>query len=133
METIATTLVPGRDTLRADSATAPSRPVFNPQHRTIHRIVEEQVKRRPEAVAVICDGIKLTYHELNERANQVAHHLQKVGVGPEKLVGVYMERTERTVVAILGILKAGGCYVPIDLVYPQDRVEFILKDSNALA
>ena len=99
----------------------------------IHSIVESQAEQRPHAIAVVCDSERLSYSELNARANQLAHRLRKEGVGPETMVGVYMERGVRTIVAILGILKAGGCYVPIDLQYPKDRVAFILENSGAKA
>lgn len=110
--------------------------LFSPlQGRTdvIHSLVECQAELRPDAIAVVCDSEKLTYRELNARANQVAHRLQKAGVGPEAMVGIYMERSVRTIVGILGILKAGGVYVPIDLAYPKDRVAFILENSGAQA
>ena len=98
---------------------------------SIQEAVERQASERPDALAVVAGEEKLTYAELNARANQLAHLLRSMGVRKEGFVGVYMERTARTVVAILGILKAGGCYVPIDLVYPKERAEFILRDSEA--
>src|SRR5690242_10955288 len=76
----------------------------------VHAIVEAQAQQRPHAIAVVCDGERLSYAELNGRANQVAHRLRREGVGPETMVGIYMERGLRTIVGILGILKAGGCY-----------------------
>lgn len=100
---------------------------------SIQSMVEEQARSRPEAVAVVCDGEQLTYRELNARANQVASLLRKSGVQRNSLVGVFMERSVRTVVAILGILKAGGAYLPIDLVYPDERVAFMLEDSKSAA
>ena len=72
----------------------------------------------------------LTYHELNRRANQVAHHLRALGVGPEVLVGLCMERSLEMVVGLLGILKAGGAYVPLDPTYPQERLAFMLEDAQ---
>jgi len=102
-----------------------------PRGRCVHELFEEQVERRPDAVAVVMGEEQFTYRELNERANQVAHHLQQLGVGPEVLVGVYLERSLEMVVGILGILKAGGAYVPLDLAYPKDRVGFMLQDSGA--
>ncbi|HEY6229611.1 MAG TPA: amino acid adenylation domain-containing protein, partial [Verrucomicrobiae bacterium] len=99
----------------------------------IQSVVESQAQLRPHAIAVVCDSDRLSYAELNARANQLAHRLHREGVGPETMVGVYMERGVRTIVALLGILKSGGCYVPIDLQYPKDRVAFILKNSGAKA
>ncbi|HTG43781.1 MAG TPA: AMP-binding protein, partial [Verrucomicrobiae bacterium] len=98
---------------------------------SIHHLVEHQAVARPDAIAVACGDEKLSYAELNTRANQVAHQLQQLGVQKESLVGIYMDRTVRTVAAILGVLKAGGCYVPVDLIYPRERAEFILNDSGA--
>src|SRR5215212_605831 len=86
--------------------------------RCIHELFEEQVARTPEAVAVVYEAEQLSYRELNERANQLAHHLRGLGVGPEVLVGICMERSLEMVVGLLGILKAGGAYVPLDPSYP---------------
>ena len=97
---------------------------------TIHEIVQAQVKLRGDEIAVSCGDEKLTYRELEQRAAQLAHRLQKLGVQPESLVGIFMDRSIRTVVAILGVLKAGGAYLPIDLVYPDERVDYILKEGT---
>ena len=86
--------------------------------------------RTPDAVAVVCEEQALTYQELNIRANQLAHHLQALGVGPEVLVGIYVERSLEMVVGLLGIIKAGGAYVPLDPAYPQERLAFILQDAQ---
>jgi amino acid adenylation domain-containing protein len=101
-----------------------------PMDRCIHRLFEAQVEQTPEAVAVVFEDSQLTYRELNQRANQLAHHLQQFGVGPEVLVGLCIERSLEMVVGILGILKAGGAYVPLDPAYPQDRLAFILQDAQ---
>lgn len=103
------------------------------QARSIAELVAEQAQRRPDALAVACESEQLTYRELNERSNQAAWLLREQGAGPESLVGVFMDRTVRTVVAILGVLKAGAAYLPIDLAYPDDRVAFMLRDSAAVA
>ena len=100
-----------------------------PQESTIHQLFEEQVLRTPDAVAVVYDNKQLTYQELNEKANQLAHHLQALGVGPEVLVGISMERSLEMVIGLLGILKSGGAYVPLDPDYPQERFSFMLEDS----
>ena len=105
----------------------------NPKSKTeqcIHQVFEAQVERTPNAVAVVFEDEQLTYRQLNCRANQVAHHLQKLGVGPEVLVGICMERSLEMVVGILAILKAGGAYVPLDPTYPQERLAFMLEDSQ---
>ncbi|MBD2726429.1 amino acid adenylation domain-containing protein [Nostoc sp. FACHB-892] len=101
-----------------------------PQDKCIHQLFEEQVKRNPDAVAVVFGNQQLTYRELNTRANQLAHYLQKLGVEPEKLVGLCLERSIDMIVGLLGILKAGGAYVPIDPTYPQERLAFMLSDSQ---
>ncbi|BAY29639.1 amino acid adenylation domain protein [Nostoc carneum NIES-2107] len=97
---------------------------------SIHQLVEFQVSQTPDAVAVIFQNEQLTYRELNQKANQLAHHLRTLGVKPETLVGVCIERSLEMVVALLGILKAGGAYIPLDPTYPQDRLEFMLEDSQ---
>jgi non-ribosomal peptide synthetase component F len=101
-----------------------------PMDRSIHQLFEAQVKRTPDAAAVIFEDVQLNYRELNQRANQLAHHLRKFGVGPEALVGLCIERSLEMVVGILGILKAGGAYVPLDPDYPQDRLAFIMQDAQ---
>jgi amino acid adenylation domain-containing protein len=101
-----------------------------PQDRCLHELFEAQVERTPEAVALAFDSEQLTFRELNRRANQLAHHLQRLGVGPEVLVGVCMERSLEMVIALYGILKAGGAYVPLDPEYPADRVAFMLEDAQ---
>jgi amino acid adenylation domain-containing protein len=100
------------------------------QDSCIDQLFENQVARTPDAVAVVFEDQHLTYQELNMRANQLAHYLQVMGVGPEVLVGIYVERSLEMVVGLLGILKAGGAYVPLDPVYPQERLTFILHDAQ---
>jgi amino acid adenylation domain-containing protein len=99
----------------------------------LHKLFEEQAARTPEAVAVetIDGGVRLTYAELDGRANHLARHLQGLGVGPDVRVGLAVERTPEMLVGMLGILKAGGAYVPLDPAYPQDRRDFMLADSGA--
>ena len=101
-----------------------------PQAQCIHQLFEEQVERSPTPVAVIFENKQLTYRELNSRSNQLAHHLQKLGVGPEVLVGICVERSVEMIVGLLGILKAGGTYVPLDPSYPQERLSFMLEDAQ---
>jgi amino acid adenylation domain-containing protein len=101
-----------------------------PQQQGLHQMFESQVERTPEAVAVVCEGQRLTYRELNQRANQLAHYLRTLGVGPEVLVGICVERSLDMVVGILGILKAGGAYVPLDPIYPKERLAFMLNDAQ---
>lgn len=96
----------------------------------IHQLFEEQVKRTPDAVALMFENQQLTYRELNARANQLAHYLQGLGVGPEILVGICLERSLEMLVGMLGTLKAGGAYVPMDPAYPQERLEFMLSDTQ---
>ncbi|MFB2880052.1 non-ribosomal peptide synthase/polyketide synthase, partial [Floridanema aerugineum] len=96
----------------------------------IHQLFEQQVEKTPDAVAVVFDFQQLTYRELNERSNQLAHYLRSLGVGADVLVGICVERSIEMVVGILGIIKAGGAYVPIDPTYPQDRLSFMLSDTG---
>jgi amino acid adenylation domain-containing protein len=102
-----------------------------PRERCIHHLFEAQVEQTPDAVAVVFEKQSLTYRELNVRANQLAHHLSKCGVGPEALVAICMERSLEMVVGVLAILKAGGAYVPIDPIYPKERQAFMLEDINS--
>ena len=96
----------------------------------LHRLVEAQAARTPSAVALTFDGFHLTYEQLNRRANQLAHRLRSLGLGPESLAGVLMERSFEMVVALLGILKAGAAYVPLDPGYPPARLAFMLDDAR---
>ncbi len=107
------------------------REVPYPKDRCLHQLVEEQVERTPEATAVVFKDRQLTYRELNERANQLARYLQELGVGPDKLVAIWVERSLEMVVGLLGILKAGGAYVPLDPEYPGERLSFMLRDASA--
>ena len=100
-----------------------------PQDKCIHQLFEEQVELTPDAVALVFEGTQLTYRELNARANQLAHYLLSLGVEPEVLVGICVERSLEMVVGLLGILKAGGAYVPLDPAYPSERLAFMLEDS----
>lgn len=96
----------------------------------LHQLIEQRAVRTPDQVALVFEGQKLTYGELNSRANQLAHHLTGLGVGPDVLVGVYVPRSVEMVVGILGILKAGGAYVPIDPSYPSARIALVIEDSH---
>jgi aspartate racemase len=96
----------------------------------LHQLIEEQAVCTPDQVALAFEGQKLTYAELNRRANQLAHHLTGLGVGPDVLVGVYLPRSTEMVIGILGILKAGGAYVPIDPSYPSARIALVIEDSH---
>src|ERR1041385_5374802 len=98
----------------------------------LHQLIEAQVEQTPDAVAVIYEDDEFTYGELNERANQLAHHLRGSGVGPEVLVGVCLERSVEMVVSLLAVLKAGGAYVPLDPAYPNERLSYMLTDVSVL-
>ncbi|MEP6501667.1 amino acid adenylation domain-containing protein [Microcoleus vaginatus] len=100
-----------------------------PQNLCIHQLFEAQVEQTPDAVAVIFKEEQLTYRELNAKANQLARHLQALGVKPETLVAICVERSLEMIVGLLGILKAGGAYVPLDAAYPSERLVFMLEDS----
>ncbi|MBE9004885.1 amino acid adenylation domain-containing protein [Fortiea sp. LEGE XX443] len=101
-----------------------------PQDKCIHQLFEAQVEKTPDAVAVVFENQQLTYRELNQQANQLAHYLQKLGVGPEALVGICVERSLEMLVGLLGILKAGGAYVPLDPNYPSKRLAWMIEDSQ---
>ena len=101
-----------------------------PKEKCIHQLFEEQVERTPNKVAVVFEEAELTYRQLNEKSNQLAHYLLKKGVKPESLVGICVSRSLEMIVGLLGVLKAGGAYVPIDPTYPQDRISYILEDAD---
>jgi amino acid adenylation domain-containing protein len=98
-------------------------------HDLIHQMFESQSLQTPDAIAVTFQDRQLTYQELNQKANQVAHYLQSLGVKPETLVGVCIERSLEIVIALLAVLKAGGAYIPLDPSYPTERLAFMLEDS----
>jgi amino acid adenylation domain-containing protein len=101
-----------------------------PQDKCIHTLFEEQARRIPVTVALELEHQRLTYQQLDERANQLGHHLRKLGVGPDSLVAICVDRSIEMVVGLLGILKAGGAYVPMDPGYPQERLAFMLQDAQ---
>jgi len=100
-----------------------------PRDRCLHELFEAQAAQQPDAVALVFEDQALSYAELNARANQLAHHLRRLGVGPDVLVAVCTERSLEMVVGLLGILKAGGAYVPLDPAYPEDRLAYMLADA----
>ncbi|WP_428960346.1 amino acid adenylation domain-containing protein [Xanthomonas oryzae] len=108
---------------------------FNLQHRgpermdTVHGLFERQVAATPEAVALECDGQRLHYSELNARANQLAHRLLQLGVGPDERVAICVQRSAQLIIGLLAILKAGAAYVPLDPTYPAERLAYLLHDS----
>ncbi len=101
-----------------------------PSGRCVNELFEEQAARAPEAVAIAYEGIELTYGQLNADANQLAHHLRTLGVGPEVLVGVCLERSPQVVTSLLAVLKAGGAYLPLDPSYPLERLAFMLEEAQ---
>ncbi len=98
-----------------------------PREQCLHELVQAQVARTPDTAAVVCGNAQLTYGELNRRANQLAHYLRRLGVGPEIRVGLCLERCPELLVGLLGILKAGGAYVPLDATYPAERLAFMME------
>jgi amino acid adenylation domain-containing protein len=121
---------PERRQLLADWSGTPA----EPPRRCVPELFSARAAERPDALAVVFAGASescLTYAELNARANQLAHHLRAAGVGPESVVGVCLERGPDVVVALLGVLKAGGCYVPFDPEHPAERLAFMLADAGA--
>ncbi len=102
-----------------------------PKDKTIHELFEAQVEQTPDSIAVVFEDKKLTYRELNEKANSLARVLRNKGVKADSIVGIMVERSLEMIVGIIGILKSGGAYLPIDSSYPKDRIEYILKDSES--
>ncbi|MGN1299484.1 MAG: amino acid adenylation domain-containing protein [Candidatus Scatovivens sp.] len=102
-----------------------------PKDKTISQLFEEQVEKTPNNIAVVFEDQKLTYTELNEKANQLANYLRNNRIGRNDIVGIMVNRSLEMIIAILAVLKAGGTYIPIDPEYPQDRIEYMLNNSNA--
>jgi amino acid adenylation domain-containing protein/non-ribosomal peptide synthase protein (TIGR01720 family) len=117
--------------LREGLLAVPDQAVDIPESECLHRLFEGQVQQAPDAIAVVLGAAQITYSELNHRSNQLARYLRRLGVGPEVLVGLWMERSIEKLIGIMGILKAGGAYLPMDLAYPAERVSFMLEDSQA--
>ncbi len=113
------------------SKDSPNRAQESPADFVLSRRIETQVALRPDAVAVTLDGVNLTYRDLNSRANKIAAYLRELGIGPESLVGIHLDRTFDLVAGIFAILKSGGAYLPLDLACPEDRLGFMLEDSGA--
>ena len=101
-----------------------------PREKCVHELIEEQVARTPDRIAAVFQDLSLTYGDLNRRANQLAHRLQSMGVGPDTLVGVCLDRSLEMLVAILGVVKAGGAYLPVDTSFPKERQAFMLQDAR---
>ncbi|GFE67457.1 non-ribosomal peptide synthetase [Chroococcus sp. FPU101] len=101
-----------------------------PQELCFHQLFEQQVKKTPDAIAVVFEQETLTYRELNEKANQLAQYLLNLGVKSESIIGIYLERSLLMVITLLGILKSGSVYVPLDPTYPRERITFMLEDSG---
>lgn len=101
-----------------------------PADRCVHELFEDQVVRSPDSIAVSYDDKQITFYELNRRANQLAHALQTMQIGPEMVVGVALQRSLDLIIGLLGILKTGGAYLPLDLAYPSERLAFLLEDAH---
>jgi amino acid adenylation domain-containing protein len=104
-----------------------------PHDALIHQLFEQQARQQPDAIAVVYETQRISYRELNERANQIAHSLIGLGLRPDDRVAVCLERSLEMVIALLGILKAGACYVPLDPAYPAERLAHMLRDSAPVA
>ena len=111
-------------------ARSESNKINYPDNLCIHQLFGEQAAKTPKAIAVISEREQLTYQELNQRAQELANYLQSIGVKPEVIVGICLERSLEAVIAILAILKAGGAYLPLDPAYPQQRLEYIIQDAQ---
>jgi non-ribosomal peptide synthetase component F len=128
LQLISTLPLQGPTERRQSNAECSSAPAAYPEQ-CAHELFEEQVVRTPEAIAVSFEAKRITYRELNDMADVVARHLREMGVGPEVIVAICMERSIAMVAGVLGILKAGGAYLPLDPLYPVERLVFMLEDS----
>ncbi|MDP4143057.1 MAG: amino acid adenylation domain-containing protein [Bacillota bacterium] len=104
--------------------------LIHPEDFNIVKCIEEQAKKNPHSTALVFEGISYTYKEMNSDANRIAHYLISKGIGPEKVVGIFLERSADFVISMLAVLKAGAAYVPLDPTYPADRIEFMLQESK---
>nr|WP_278046118.1 non-ribosomal peptide synthetase [Clostridium beijerinckii] len=102
-----------------------------PSNKTIQELFEEQAEKTPDNIAVVFEDEKLTYRELNEKSNSLARLLREKGVGPDSIVGIMVERSPEMIIGIMGILKSGGAYLPIDISFPKERIEYMLEDSES--
>ncbi|MCP5094517.1 MAG: AMP-binding protein, partial [Chloroflexi bacterium] len=100
-----------------------------PNHHCVHYLIEEQATRTPDSAAITFESDTISYHDLNQRANQLARHLQYFGIVPDTCIGIYMTRSIDMVIAVLAVLKAGGAYLPLDPTYPQQRIAFMIEDA----
>mgnify|MGYP003304391758 CR=1 FL=1 len=101
-----------------------------PKDKTIIDLFEEQVEKTPDNIAVVFEDQKLTYRELNEKANQLANYLLNNGIKYKDIVGLRIDKSLEMIIGILAIIKAGACYLPMNMAYPEDRVNYMLEDSN---
>jgi non-ribosomal peptide synthetase component F len=97
----------------------------------VHQLFEQHVERHPESTAVVFEGARLSYGELNARANKLAHYLRRRGVGMDVPVAICVERSLEMIVAVMGVLKSGGAYVPLDSRYPRERLAYMLAETRA--
>ena len=102
-----------------------------PKDKTISQLFEEQVEKTPNKIAIVFENKKLTYKELNEKANQLANYLRKSGIKPNDIVGIMLPRSLELLISIIGVLKSGACYIPIDPTYPEKRIEYMLDNSES--
>ncbi|MBE9215239.1 amino acid adenylation domain-containing protein [Plectonema cf. radiosum LEGE 06105] len=99
-------------------------------HICIHQLIETQAEQTPEKIAVEFESLQLTYQQLNQKANQLAHHLKSIGVETQTKIGIYLQRSEKILITLLAILKAGGTYIPLDPAFPQQRLIYMIEDSG---
>ena len=102
-----------------------------PKDKTISQLFEEQVEKTPNKIAIVFENKKLTYKELNEKANQLANYLRRSGIKPNDIVGIMLPRSLELLISIIGVLKSGACYIPIDPTYPEKRIEYMLDNSES--
>ncbi|CAF5163293.1 unnamed protein product, partial [Rotaria sp. Silwood1] len=105
---------------------------LNKKQATLHQLFEEEAEKSPDKVAVIYEDVQLTYKELNEKSNQLAHYLRSISnIRPDDLIALLLDKSELMIISILAVWKSGAAYVPIDPSYPDERIQFILQDTKA--